>query len=190
MACLLQTLGGRSGRPLTHSSYTTNWDTTPDIHERMHRWLLFTERYVLVCPGNHRFRGYEQVPVSDLAQESLLLLDTPDCPVRRFICALCDLSGISPRTRHFADSQEQIIEMVQASLGISVAGECMLVPESLIRCTLSTDADSRFSHADCRRRAAARPHPCSVYEIDAIAGLEPSPNNGPSTRDGQSETPT
>ena len=32
MACLLQTLGGtlggRSGRPLTHSSYTTNWDTT------------------------------------------------------------------------------------------------------------------------------------------------------------------
>ena len=25
---LLAGLGGRSGRPLTHSSYTTNWDTT------------------------------------------------------------------------------------------------------------------------------------------------------------------
>ncbi len=29
MACLGSTLGGRSGRPLTHSCYTTRWDTTP-----------------------------------------------------------------------------------------------------------------------------------------------------------------
>ena len=29
MACLRQTLGGRSGRPLIHRSYTTPWDTTP-----------------------------------------------------------------------------------------------------------------------------------------------------------------
>jgi hypothetical protein len=28
VACLRLTLGGRSGRPLTHSSYTTDWDTT------------------------------------------------------------------------------------------------------------------------------------------------------------------
>ena len=29
MACLRQTHGGRCGRPLTHSSYTIYWDTTP-----------------------------------------------------------------------------------------------------------------------------------------------------------------
>src|SRR4051812_20730978 len=39
----------------------------PDLPERMHRWEMFTEQYVLLCPPEHRFRDQERIAVHDIA---------------------------------------------------------------------------------------------------------------------------
>ncbi len=115
----------------------------PGTHERLHRWTLFVEHYMLICPPDHPFRDRERVSVIDLSEQSLLLHENADCPVRRFIGTLCEASGVKPRMQHLASSQEQIIEMVLASLGVSLAGERLPTPAALLRRRFEADPDHR-----------------------------------------------
>jgi DNA-binding transcriptional LysR family regulator len=94
----------------------------PQLSERLHRWRLFDEDYVVVCPSDHRFKEREMVDLAELTQECLLLHQGPACPTRRFMTELCAQERVRPRRQHFGNGLEQIFEMVQASLGISVAG--------------------------------------------------------------------
>ncbi len=61
--------------------------------------------------------------------------------MRRFISKLCEDNRVNPRQR-FASSQEQIIEMVAASLGVSLAGERLPTP-LLLRRPFKADPDFR-----------------------------------------------
>ena len=114
-----------------------------DLHERLHRWHLFGERYVLICPPDHRFRECEAVGVRDLTDECLLLNDDADCPIRRFLRTAFERYGSQPRREHFATSQEQIVEMVLASLGVSVVGERLRATEPLLRRPLAVEPGGR-----------------------------------------------
>jgi len=114
-----------------------------DLNERMHRWFLFVERYVLICPEEHRFRDSETVTPAELAEESLLLHENAACPVRRFVAYICERNDLRPRRQHFANSQEQILEMVQASLGVSVVGERLPATAPLLRRPIAAEPDSR-----------------------------------------------
>ena len=115
----------------------------PDLNERLHRWPLFAERYVLICPPEHRFKDRDAVAVDDLADECLLLNEDVDCPVRRFLTHLCEGRGVKPHRQHYADSQEQIVEMVLASLGIAVVGENLPGASLLLRRPFEGEEDSR-----------------------------------------------
>ena len=115
----------------------------PGIQERLHRWPLFAEHYIVICSPEHRFRDRDHVAPSDLAQEDLVLHESEDCPVRQYIGRLYESLGTAPRMQHFASSQEHIIEMVLASLGISLAGERLPTPLPLLRRPFDTDSDCR-----------------------------------------------
>jgi DNA-binding transcriptional LysR family regulator len=95
----------------------------PDLPERLHRWPMFSERYVAICPPDHPFKDRDSITARDLAEECLLLHADVDCPVRRFVDNLCEQSGVTLICNHFGNSLEQILEMVRASLGVSLAGE-------------------------------------------------------------------
>lgn len=95
----------------------------PDLPERLHRWRLYAEQYIVICQNDHRFRDHATVAPPALAEECLLLYENAACPVRKFVAGLCEDAGVQPRRQHFADSSEQIMEMVQASLGVSVYGD-------------------------------------------------------------------
>jgi DNA-binding transcriptional LysR family regulator len=114
-----------------------------DMHERLHRWPMFAERYVLICPPNHRFKDRDTVGVPELAEECLLLHEDPSCPLRRFIGKLFAEHGLKPRRQHFANSQEQILEMVMSSLGVSFAGDRLPDMESVLRRPIAADPDRR-----------------------------------------------
>lgn len=114
-----------------------------DLPERLHRWRLFAESYVVICPPDHRFRDREDVGIAELGEECLLLNEDADCPVRRFLGGLFDSGGIRPRRQHFATSQEQIVEMVLASLGVSLVGERMSTAAPLLRRPIATDPNAR-----------------------------------------------
>lgn len=115
----------------------------PDLPERMHRWNMYSERYILICPPDHRFKDSDAVPVNEMAEECLLLHENMDCPARRFAIDLCDRHNLKPRRQHFGSGLEQILEMVQASLGISVAGERLPTMAPLVRRPIDTDATAR-----------------------------------------------
>ena len=115
----------------------------PDLHERLHHWRMFAEHYVLICPPDHRFSDRDAIGVSELAEECLLLNEAADCPVRRFLAEVFEHNGVKPRRQHFATSQEQIIEMVLASLGVSLVGERLSTAAPLLRRPIAADPDSR-----------------------------------------------
>ena len=52
-----------------------------------------------------------------------MLSDDATCPVRRYIDDIFEQSGVRPRRQHYGGSADQILEMVRASLGVSVTGE-------------------------------------------------------------------
>ncbi len=92
----------------------------PDLPERLHRWSLFAERYVVVCQPEHRFKDQETVTPQDLANECLLLFEDAACPVRKYLSEIWDQNGFRPKRQHFGNSTDQLLEMVQAALGVSV----------------------------------------------------------------------
>jgi DNA-binding transcriptional LysR family regulator len=115
----------------------------PDLHERLHRWRMFAERYVVIGPPDHPFRESAAVSVSELAGECLLLNEDAECPVRRFLAGAFETAGVRLRRQHFATSQEQIVEMVLASLGVSIAGERMSSAAQLMRRPIAVDPSER-----------------------------------------------
>jgi DNA-binding transcriptional LysR family regulator len=116
---------------------------TPDLAERLHRWPLFTERYVLLCSPDHRFKDCTMISPPDLSEECVLVNANAACPLRRYLDAICEQHSVQPRSRHFASSQEQIIEMVRAALGVSVAGEWLADSAALPHRPIAADPDRR-----------------------------------------------
>jgi DNA-binding transcriptional LysR family regulator len=93
--------------------------------ERLHRWPLFTEGFVIVCPPDHRLQSAAPVTIESLGQETLLLLDNTACPIRRLVDATLARCQVKPRRQILLSSQEQILDMVAASVGVTVTGACV-----------------------------------------------------------------
>ncbi len=115
----------------------------PDVPERLHRWRMFAERYVVICQSDHRFGLQNSVTPDDLAQECLLLLEDEACPVRRYLMEILAQNGLKPRRQHFGNSAEQLMEMVRAMLGVSVHGERYPATPPLLRRPLAADPNGR-----------------------------------------------
>ncbi len=146
----------------------------PNIQDRLHRWTLFAEHYIVMCSPEHRFKDSDHVAAGDLAQESLLLHESADCPVRQYIGRLCDSRGIRPRMQHFASSQEHIIEMVLASLGISLAGECLPTPPPLLRRAFEAGSDVRDVILTVLAGRPLGPTPALFLKLMRARSWEPS----------------
>lgn len=110
-----------------------------NLPERLHRWTMFAEGHVLICPPGHRLGDLATVVLADLAQERVLLHEDAACPIRRHVASAFARAGIKPAQYAFASSQEQILDLVRASVGVAVAGE----------------NQSRLSHLPTRPFAAA-----------------------------------
>ena len=113
------------------------------ISERLHRWPLFSERIVIAFPDDHPFGKAESVDVRQLEAECLLLTQRADCPARRALLALMKQNNVRARREHLVGTQEQMIELMLASLGVGVAGEQMPFPASVTARPLTPDPGPR-----------------------------------------------
>src|SRR5262249_35891883 len=89
--------------------------------ERLNRWPLFEDRYVVVCPREHRFAALSEIPVAALAEERVLVRAGTGCDFEQVLTRLCTAAGVKPRTRHTGSSEDHIQEMVRAGLGIAIS---------------------------------------------------------------------
>ena len=113
------------------------------LSERLHRWPLFSERYVIVFPGDHPFGRRGSVEVRDLEAECLLMAQRADCPARRALLALMKQNNVRPRREHLVGNHEQMMELMLASLGVGLAGEEMPLPASIAARPLTPDPGPR-----------------------------------------------
>jgi LysR family hydrogen peroxide-inducible transcriptional activator len=77
---------------------------------------LFREKFVLVCPANHKLASLPMLRLPDLASDGLILLEEGHC-LRDHALSLC--AGAAPQTR-LATSVETLWHMILAGEGFSL----------------------------------------------------------------------
>jgi DNA-binding transcriptional LysR family regulator len=99
--------------------------------DRLDTWPLFTEDFQLVVSRQHRLAERESVDFEDLRSEQLL---------SRNYCEHADRLGESFRGHgvdvdhgHETSSERDLIELVQADIGVAVMPETSPIPETLKR---------------------------------------------------------
>jgi DNA-binding transcriptional LysR family regulator len=90
------------------------------IPERLNRWPLFKERYVVICPSDHPLAALDEIPAEVLGKLSLLARSCPGCDFeeagRRFTAGVVRIDA-----SHRGRSEDHIHHMVAAGLGIAFA---------------------------------------------------------------------
>ena len=122
------------------SAVLVNPEKSPD---RLERWRLFCERYVVLCPEGHWLATSEAVPVDVLARESLILRGAPDCDLDQAMMWLSAAAGVEPKLRHRCAGEDQLRQMVAAGLGIALAGEHQPVAPGIAARPLADPAAGR-----------------------------------------------
>ncbi|HET9485263.1 MAG TPA: LysR substrate-binding domain-containing protein [Xanthomonadales bacterium] len=90
------------------------------IHDaHLHTEFLFEEPFVLAVPRGHPLTKRASLKVSDLEDQSLLLLEDGHC-LREQALGVCELAGASERTGFRATSLETLRQMVAANVGVTL----------------------------------------------------------------------
>ena|SRR5579859_212696 len=100
--------------------------------ERLNRWPLFEDRYVVLCPVEHRFAAMGEIPVAALADESVLMRAGRGHDFEQALDGLCTEAGVKPKTRHTGSSDDHIQEMVRAGLGVAIAAQHQSIGADLV----------------------------------------------------------
>jgi DNA-binding transcriptional LysR family regulator len=75
-----------------------------------------------VLPGDHRLASRERVPLRQLAEEPMVLLDLPR--TREYILSTFSASGLAPRVEYRAQSLTMLRGLVASGLGYSLLNFC------------------------------------------------------------------
>jgi DNA-binding transcriptional LysR family regulator len=95
--------------------------------DRLDAWPLFEEKLLLTLSAEHRLAGAEAVDVGQLAQERLLIASSCECAAAT--TSALDELGVAASHGHQLDSQDDLLALVQAGLGVA------FLPQSAVACT-------------------------------------------------------
>lgn len=87
--------------------------------DQLHLEFLFEEPFVLAVPHGHTLASVGALTMSDLADQSLLLLEDGHC-LRDQALDVCHLAGASEKSGFRATSLETLRQMVAANVGITL----------------------------------------------------------------------
>jgi DNA-binding transcriptional LysR family regulator len=93
------------------------------IPDRLNRWPLFVERYVVLLPTGHRLARLDAVPPAALAEEVLLLRDGDGSDCEAWFERCCTAQGLALRRRHSIAGEDRLQQMVASGLGVALSGE-------------------------------------------------------------------
>jgi LysR family hydrogen peroxide-inducible transcriptional activator len=90
------------------------------IHDdQLHAEFLFEEPFLLAVPEHHELSKRKTLKLSDLADQSLLLLEDGHC-LRDQALEVCALSGANEKSGFRATSLETLRQMVAANVGVTL----------------------------------------------------------------------
>lgn len=100
------------------------------LPDRLTRYPLFDERYVLICQADNPLADRDAVSINALDQE--IWIERPYSGVSKAFQRACADLGIELKARHRASSDDQVLSMVRAGLGCALVSERMPLPEGVI----------------------------------------------------------
>jgi DNA-binding transcriptional LysR family regulator len=103
--------------------------------DRLDVWPLFTEDFELVVSKGHRLAGYDIIEFDDLRPEQLL--GRTYCEHSTRISASLREHGIDIDHSHEISSERDLIELVEADIGVAMLPRTSPVPESLRRTAIA-----------------------------------------------------
>ncbi len=106
-----------------------------EVWERLDVWPLFTEDFNLVVSKGHRLASRSNIEFDDLRPEQLLSRNY--CEHSKRIAASLREHGIDVDHSHEISSERDLIELVEADIGVAMMPRTSPVPESLKRATVA-----------------------------------------------------
>ena len=102
--------------------------------DRLDTWPLFTENFQLVVNRRHPLAGRETIDVGDLRAEQLLSRNY--CEHAERVNASLREHGLDVERSHEISSERDLIELLEADIGIAVVPETSTIPPTLKRATV------------------------------------------------------
>lgn len=94
----------------------------PFSHPDLTVETLLREPLEVVLPSHHRLAGKDEVPLSDLAAEPMIIFPRHSAPgLHDMITSLCVGAGFSPRISQEGRSWASVVGLVGAGLGVTLA---------------------------------------------------------------------
>lgn len=103
--------------------------------ERLDVWPLFTESFELVVADRHRLAGRSSIELDDLRPEQLL--SRTFCEHSGRLSAILHEHGIGVEHGHEISNEHDLIELVEADIGVAMIPHTSPAPERLTRAAVA-----------------------------------------------------
>ena len=123
--------------------------------DRLDIWPLFTEDFYLVMNKRHPLAGHDHIAFDDLRSEQLLSRNY--CEHSDRVGKSLREHGIAVERSHQISSERDLIELLEADIGVAVIPHSASIPDTLRRSSVDGLDSRRTVHLRRGRRALQRP---------------------------------
>jgi DNA-binding transcriptional LysR family regulator len=102
--------------------------------DRLDSWKLFDERFDMVFNRSHRLGSQETIRLDDLKTERFLLRN--HCEKCGELAVMLRAKGLNADHRHEVSSDQDLLALLEANIGIGFLPRTVNVPQSLMRTTV------------------------------------------------------
>jgi DNA-binding transcriptional LysR family regulator len=105
-----------------------------EVWERLDTWKLFDEPFDMVFNRGHRLANHERIELEDLKRERFLLRS--HCEKGPNLAELLRAKGLNADNRHEVSSDQDLLALLEANIGIGFLPRSVNTPPSLARAAL------------------------------------------------------
>ena len=102
-----------------------------DAWDRLDTWKLFDESFDMVFSRAHRLASHEHITLDDLKPERFLLRS--HCEKGADLAAMLRTKGLNADHRHEVSSDQDLLALLEANIGIGFLPRTVNAPQSLVR---------------------------------------------------------
>ena len=101
------------------------------LAESLHTQELYSERYVVVFPPEHRLGGLNAIPLQELSGEKYV--DRLACEMREMVMKVCENEGVELYARFRSEREDWVQAMVLAGIGFAFMPEYSVTLPGLLQ---------------------------------------------------------
>jgi DNA-binding transcriptional LysR family regulator len=105
-----------------------------EVWDRLDTWKLFDEPFDMVFNRGHRLANHESIGLEDLKRERFLLRS--HCEKGADLAGLLRANGLNADNRHEVSSDQDLLALLKANIGIGFLPRSVNTPQSLARAAL------------------------------------------------------